>query len=135
MEKHKDKALEDQCLCDKCPHKFECFTQERIFSDPVFQGLFEALMAQGSTKEDALKRVIGELEARIRLLGQGTVISPWIGGGTASVPNTNPYWTWDTTNTTNTTDVPWTYTSGTYVYHMMDGDNISWTASDVRLHN
>ena len=65
MEKHKDKALEDKCLCSKCEFRFQCFTQERVFSDPIFQGLFEALMAQGKSKEEALDEVTTEIKFRM----------------------------------------------------------------------
>lgn len=65
MEKHKNKALENDCLCPKCMFRFQCFTQERVFSDPIFQGLFEALMAQGKSKEEALDEVTREIKFRI----------------------------------------------------------------------
>ena len=65
MEKHKSRALEDDCLCSKCMFRFQCYTQERVFSDPIFQGLFEALMAQGKSKEEALLEVATEIKFRM----------------------------------------------------------------------
>lgn len=137
MEKHKNKALEEQCLCNKCPHKFECFTQERIFSDPIFQGLFEALMAQGMSKEDALEEVTEELKSRL-----------------VNIPLDKKDFTW----VDNTTFTDWTYyntgvavpisndntsvykgpnyvcsgeieNNGKITYHMANGKDVTWSAS------
>lgn len=65
MKHHKGKALEKDCLCNKCIFRFQCFTQERIFSDPILQGLFEALMAKGRSKEEALEEVTEEIKFRM----------------------------------------------------------------------
>ena len=84
MDKHKKKAANDGCLCENCPHKFVCFTQERIFSDPLYQGLFEALMAKGRTKEEALEEVTHELKLVMtrredKPSGLSDItISPWV---------------------------------------------------------
>jgi|GEM_PF-6957698 len=124
MEKHKDKALADKCLCIGCSHRFECFTQERIFSDPIFQGLFEALMAQGMSKEDALEEVTEELKTRIKL--------PVDDGSYKYEPLPNPYWapnTW-------ITNTDWKYycvddndPNITITYHMASGKDVSWSAT------
>ena len=65
MEKHKSNALEDDCLCSGCTYRFQCFTQERVFSDPVFQGLFEALIAQGKSRDEAVDTVAKEIKSRM----------------------------------------------------------------------
>lgn len=139
MKHHKSKALEDTCLCNKCPHKFECYTQERIFSDPIFQGLFEALMAKGRTKEEALEEVTNEIKLRMNRpidIGDGigddndgTIpfeIKPWI-------PYQPPYYTGDPIQP------KWTYRDSVTIndsndiksmcnitYHMISGEEISW---------
>jgi len=115
MNKHKSKALQEKCLCGDCPYKFECYTQERIFSDPIFQGLFEALIAQGMSKENALEEVNREI--RLRIQRQAMPI--------ASVPSI-----WDTAVSTPT----WTTTTSTagnvnITYTMCDGKEVSWNAS------
>jgi len=38
-----------------------------VFSDPIYQGLFEALMAQGKSKEEALDEVVNEIKFKIGL--------------------------------------------------------------------
>ena len=91
MEKHKEKALEDDCLCSKCVFRFQCFTQERLFSDPILQGLFEALMAQGKSKEEALDEVTNEIKSRMNRVSDGSIaidiptiqpyVQPWVTGG------------------------------------------------------
>jgi hypothetical protein len=62
---HKSEALEEKCKCNECEHKFECFTQERIFTDPIFQGLFEALIAKGLDRIAAIDAVANEIKARM----------------------------------------------------------------------
>ena len=143
MKRHKDKALEDTCLCDKCSHKFECFTQERIFSDPILQGLFEALMAKGRTREEALEDVMGEIKLRIGSVpaAGGTTIYdvPWTTittiDGTTSAPTTivnnntttgSWYLDWSVNNRLNLVDV----NGSTVTYHMASGDDVSWSCSD-----
>lgn len=135
MDKHKGKALEDKCLCGECPHKFECFTQERIFSNPIFQGLFEALMAQGSTKEEALEQVAEEIKARIG--GDGSlpvIIQPNTYPDYTTTPNTAPY----TYPYTTCGDIYGSETNGgsagtcsdiSITYCMADGKEVSWTAN------
>ena len=91
MEKHKNKALEEDCLCSKCIFRFQCFTQERVFSDPIYQGLFEALMAQGKSREEALDEVKNEIKFRMDRpieIGGGSDGSDGI--GTIPFPNTTP---------------------------------------------
>jgi len=141
MEKHKSKALENDCLCTKCVFRFQCFTQERIFSDPIYQGLFEALMAQGKTKEEALEEVTRELKWKISSpikIDEPTITIPYIS------PNTTPY-----QPVVSPTFAPeWEYVSGTYndcvsiedkngncmvTYTMHDGKEVSWNAENLRI--
>lgn len=92
MEKHKSKALEDDCLCSKCEFRFQCFTQERVFSDPIFQGLFEALMAQGKSRKEALDEVTEEIKFRMTKPEPFTPHVPEVFPGTYVPPPTiQPY--------------------------------------------
>jgi hypothetical protein len=52
-----------ECLCDKCPKRFLCYTTERIFSDARYQAIYEAEIALGKTKEQAVKTVMDMIEA------------------------------------------------------------------------
>jgi len=145
MKHHKGKALEEKCLCAQCPHKFECFTQERIFSDPIFQGLFEALMAKGRTREQALEEVTSEIKLRMNRIaieiggsdkdGNGNVpfpldIKPWVPYqpyDTGS-PIPQPYTTWvygDNITITDGTDSEMVNVT----YHMASGEEIKWSAN------
>ena len=123
MEKHKKKALETDCLCSKCVFRFQCFTQERVFSDPIYQGLFEALMAQGKSKEEAIDEVANEIKLRmVRVDLQPfepiTPYEPTIQPYTFPCPNLAP-------------DIqpfiqPWTIISGGWY----DSDSISFDTND-----
>lgn len=116
MKHHKDKALEKECLCNGCEFKFQCFTQERVFSDPIFQGLFEALMAKGRTKEEALEEVTNELKLRIPGDTGDSVLSPWIAplDGTGVTIDMGNY----TISSSN----------GYVTYTLDNGEEISWSA-------
>jgi len=120
MEKHKSKALEEGCLCYKCVFRFQCFTQERIFSDPIFQGLFEALMAQGKSKEEALDEVIAEIKFKMNRpveIGGGSDGSdavPYIPYPYPTTPDIQPY------------IQPWTVISD---YYGMS-DNVTFDVND-----
>jgi len=131
MEKHKNKALEKDCLCSKCIFRFQCFTQERVFSDPIYQGLFEALMAKGRSREEAIDEVTQEIKNRIGG-GYHIEIDP-------PSPNSAPYPYYQPI-----TIQPWTIISdhcqmsdnisilpmenGTFQisYTMLDGEEVSW---------
>ena len=47
----------ENCICEKCPDRFKCFTSEKVFSNPRYQGLYEAEMGLGKTKEQAIESV------------------------------------------------------------------------------
>ena len=127
MEKHKSKALEEGCLCSKCIFRFQCFTQERVFSDPIYQGLFEALIAKGKSREEAIDEVAQEIKNRMG--GYHIEIDP-------PAPNSAPY------PYQPITIQPWTVISdhcqdsvsiiplenGTFQvsYTMLDGEEVSW---------
>ena len=51
-----------ECICDKCPKRFECFTQKKVFSDPQFQALFEAYIGSGCSPEEASAKVAKSIE-------------------------------------------------------------------------
>ena len=142
MEKHKNKALEDDCLCTKCVFRFQCFTQERIFSDPIYQGLFEALIAQGKTKEEALEEVTRELKWKISppqpIIGEPAITIPF--------PNTTPF-PLQPSVAPNITIVPWVSGNNIYndsdsdksgscivTYTMHDGKEVSWNADKLRVY-
>jgi len=61
----KSKAGTGKCICGTCPRRFECFTQERVFSDALLQGLFEAILAEGVDREEAIKQVKDEIKFRL----------------------------------------------------------------------
>jgi hypothetical protein len=121
--------------------RFQCFTQERIFSDPIYQGLFEALMAQGKTKEEALEEVTRELKWKI-------VSPPNIQSEPITIPfpapNTIPY-PYQPAVAPNSN--PLIIYSGTYdsvsvndkngdcivTYTMHDGKEVSWNAEKLRI--
>ena len=129
MDKHKAKALEEGCLCTECVFRFQCFTRERIFSDPMYQGLFEAMMALGKSKEEAVDAVANEIKWNMRLDkthpisgcendGNGTY--PWI-----------YYWHDYTDNIS--------FDGNQITYTMSTGEAVSWNANedgvgDVRVH-
>lgn len=48
---------EIQCFCDRCPIRFKCFTQERVYTDPLYQALYETYVAEGKSHDEALKHV------------------------------------------------------------------------------
>lgn len=123
MEKHKSNALEKDCLCSGCAFRFQCFTQERLFSDPILQGLFEALMAQGMSKEDALNEVTIEIRYRITKRGPDGNISIIPTIFPQITPDTQPYvapWVGDT--------ITFQDTDGKLQvnYTMHDGKEVNW---------
>jgi len=133
MSKHKSHIEDKECLCSKCPLRFVCFTEERIFSDPILQGLFEALMAKGYSKEKSLDLVTNEIKARISypnnepLPNTPIMSTPWVIYTTPDSVTKYPYTitsnTWDGTsnNVTNTNSSNWTVT-----YAMANGKEMSW---------
>jgi len=117
MEKHKNKTLEADCLCSKCIFRFQCFTQERVFSDPIYQGLFEALMAQGKSKEEALDEVANEIKLRMNrfdLQPFEPTVQPYTVPYPNSAPDVQPY------------IQPWTFISGGWY----NSDSISFDTND-----
>ncbi len=129
MEKHKDKALEDKCKCKECEYRFQCFTQERVFSDPLYQGLFEALMAKGRSREEAVDEVANEIKNKIAGGFNITLddIQP-----TISQPNITiqPYIypQWETYYGDNVSVQSLDNGSIQVSYTMMDGEEVSWNA-------
>ena len=120
MEKHKKKALESDCLCSKCVFRFQCFTQERVFSDPIYQGLFEALMAQGKSKEEAIDEVANEIKLRMNRFElqpielQPIEVQPYTIPYPNSAPDVQPF------------IQPWTFVPGGWY----GSDSISFDAND-----
>jgi len=127
--KHKSHSLDKECLCPKCPLRFVCFTEERVFSDPIYQGLFEALMAQGKSREEALDEVTAEIKFRmnrpIEIGGGNGTIYPLPTTTPAITPNIQPdVQPWiviseysDTVNDKGEVQVNYT---------MHDGKEVSW---------
>ncbi len=139
MEKHKNKALENECLCTKCVYRFQCFTQERIFSDPIYQGLFEALMAQGKTKEEALEEVTRELKWKISApIIEPTVTIPYVSPNTIPYqpisPNSAPQWEIVCGGTYNdSVSIQDKNGNCMVTYTMHDGKEVSWNAENLRI--
>ena len=123
--KHKSHSLDKECLCSKCPLRFFCFTQERVFSDPLYQGLFEALMAKGRSREEAIDEVTNEIKNKIA--GGFHVTLDDIQPAQPSItiqPYTYPQWqTYDNVSVQE-------QDNGSYQvsYTMMDGEEVSWYA-------
>jgi hypothetical protein len=128
MEKHKSKALENECLCAKCIFRFQCFTQERVFSDPIYQGLFEALMAKGRSREEAVEEVANEIKNKIAGGFRVTLddITPYV-----PQPNTTiqPYYPqWQTYCSDNVSVQQQENGSLQISYTLLDGEEVSWYA-------
>ena len=45
-----------KCICNKCPRRFHCFTNKKVFSEPILQSLFESYLGEFSV-EDALRHI------------------------------------------------------------------------------
>lgn len=130
MEKHKNKALEKDCLCSKCMFRFQCFTQERVFSDPVYQGLFEALIAQGKSRDEAIDAVAIEIKFNINK----PITLPY-DDNSGNLPNSIQPYVDPSPNTVQPYFYEWTIDSATFedvnntvvvTYTMHDGEKISW---------
>ncbi len=122
----KSNALENECLCSKCPLRFSCFTQERIFSNPLYQGLFEALIAKGKTREEALEETTNEIKlamSRPDVYDNTIYIHPE--GNTTVSPNI----VWYDTATTISSDACDNWASSTFVYTAKDGEKVSWSVN------
>ncbi len=126
MEKHKKKALETDCLCSKCVFRFQCFTQERVFSDPIYQGLFEALMAKGRTREEAIDEVANEIKNKIAGGFHITLdeITPYVPPPTTVQPYYYPQYTY----CDNVSVQPQENGSLNISYTLLDGEEVSWNA-------
>ena len=129
MEKHKEKSLEEGCLCYKCPYRFQCFTQERIFSDPLYQGLFEALMAKGRSREEAIEEVSNELKNRISGNLHITV-GDHAPNSVPYYPITTPYWTYVMDCCDNVSVQPQENGTVQIGYTLLDGEEITWNAGN-----
>ena len=116
----KSKTGKEGCACGSCSLRFQCFTQKRVFSDPIFQGLFEALIAQGMIEEEALEVVTQELKAR--MTKPSTTDIPYT-IPQYTTPQWQPSWTGD-----NTAGGPVRWEDGTVFYTMQDGRAVSWNA-------
>ncbi len=128
MEKHKNKALENDCLCAKCIFRFQCFTQERVFSDPLYQGLFEALMAKGRTREEAIDEVTNEIKNKIAGGFHITLddIQPTVQPTITIQPYTYPQW--QTYCCDNVSVQEQDNGSLQISYTLLDGEEVSWNA-------
>ncbi len=129
MEKHKERALSSDCICNTCPVRFQCFTQERVFSDPIYQALFEVLMAQGKSREEALEEVSNDLKFRIGF----PPVDIGVGG-------TFPGNDWQIVDGSSAGDSSWENDSVSItddsksIYTMYDGKEIDLDDSKVRVH-
>jgi len=130
MEKHKSKALEEECLCSKCKLRFQCFTQERVFSDPLYQGLFEALIAKGRSREEAIDEVVNELKYRISGAPSTSSSDP-IPPAVPYYPVTTPYWTYVTDHCDNVSVQPQANGTIQISYTLLNGEEVSWNAGNI----
>ena len=128
MEKHKSKALEEGCLCSKCKLRFQCFTQERVFSNPLYQGLFEALMAKGRSREEAIDEVVNELKYRISDIPSTS--SDSIPSAVSYYSVTTPYWTY-VTDRDNVSVQPQANGTVQISYTLLNGEEVSWNAGNI----
>ena len=46
-----------KCICNKCPRRFICWTQMKVFGDPLWQALFEAYLGDNSDVHESLIKV------------------------------------------------------------------------------
>jgi len=46
-----------KCLCSQCHQRFYCFTNMKVFSDPILQALFESMMAANNTVDGAIEEI------------------------------------------------------------------------------
>jgi len=87
----------NKCKCNTCENRFKCLTTEQVFSDKDYQAMFEANIALGFNREDAISAVNlfirSKDESKDKL---GTINKPWI---TWVQPNITPNlpWQWDIT--------------------------------------
>uniref|UniRef100_A0A6M3LBA6 Uncharacterized protein n=1 Tax=viral metagenome TaxID=1070528 RepID=A0A6M3LBA6_9ZZZZ len=126
--KHKSHSLDKECLCSKCPLRFFCFTQERVFSDPLYQGLFEALMAKGRSREEAIDEVTNEIKNKIAGGFHITLddIQPTVQPNITIQPYTYPQW--ETYSCDNVNIEPLENGSVQVSYTLLDGEEVSWNA-------
>lgn len=107
MDKHKCNSLDGNCLCKECEHRFECFTQERVFSDAAAQSLFEGYLALGFGREEAINSTMSDIRSRISATdrGSGWWTSPntWVGRPWQSDTWTGTYVDSDTYSTNSST--------------------------------
>jgi hypothetical protein len=147
MEKHKSQALTKNCACESCAQKYSCFTQEHLFTDPLFQALFEALMAKGLTKELALDQVSNEIKSRLTMREWANQPSPTPDFGNYKIYTNPPSQPWSSPNVTisNTDFWDWGTTSNCYKksgteydcssvnYTMANGEEINLNVETDRL--
>jgi len=145
----KKQALEDNCKCKECTYRFSCFTQERVFSDPVLQGLFEALIAKGRSKEEALEEVTNEIKVRMNQPRPDpqtipnnpfdvVTIQPAPNITIYPVPNTTggSFFTCDNNNSGDWAGVDTTVSNDIQIsYTMTTGEVINWSVGDDSVNN
>jgi len=57
--------MKRKCLCSSCPERFKCFTNIKVFAEPMIQALFESYMGEKYkySIEGALKRVREDIKS------------------------------------------------------------------------
>lgn len=57
-------TMPEKCICDECPRRFECFTQKKVFSEPDYQAMYEAYLAEGLEHLEAVQAVREHIERK-----------------------------------------------------------------------
>lgn len=57
--------MESKCICDACPRRFVCFTQKKVFSDPAYQAMYEALIEEEVESKKAATTVRKFIEQHV----------------------------------------------------------------------
>ncbi len=59
------KELSSTCICDGCERRFLCWTNKKVFSDPLHQTLYETYVAEGYSHTDAIQEVNEDVQNAI----------------------------------------------------------------------
>lgn len=46
-----------KCICNKCPRRFYCFTNKKVFSNPLLQAIFESYLGENCSVEYSIQEV------------------------------------------------------------------------------
>ncbi len=139
--KHKSHISDKDCCCAECPLRFACFTEERVFSDPVWQSLFEALMALGEhSREEAIESVANEIKMKSAnniiniapFSEENDVNIPYVPYVPVSYPGTAiPNWTYNFPLSESYGDSVDVGCKNIMTYTMCGGKEVSWVTDGI----